>query len=206
MVANQSKHTMHFTDLAWPEDVPQLPQAWMVGRYLERYMDRYLSSNPDFDLQLSTKVVCAEPRDGGASGWDVQLQSQGEDNTKHFDQVIVASGYFGKPVVPKGVELSPSSSIPIIHSSQYRDLKTLFGERASANGRILVVGGQMSGVEIAGTIGAHLSSARYSPDKFSVPDIDKCTIEHIIQRPIWVFPTYTTCEVSLCHDGYTKTY
>ncbi|POR35840.1 Thiol-specific monooxygenase [Tolypocladium paradoxum] len=192
MLANQSKHTMQFSDLAWEDDAPQLPRAWMVGKYLERYLDRYLTGNPDFELHLGTRVVRAEPLDGGKGGWDVVLQSQGKEEGRQFRHLLVASGYFGKPIIPEA--LAKSASIPVIHSSQYRELRTLFGEHAPRKGKILVVGGQMSGVEIAGTIASHLSSATHSPDEFEIPDIDKYSVHHVVQRPIWVFPLYTTPE------------
>ncbi|EFY97359.1 FAD dependent oxidoreductase [Metarhizium robertsii ARSEF 23] len=176
---------MQFSDHAWEDGAPQLPLAWQVGRYLEQYMSRYLSSHPDFSLHLNTRVVRAERGDEDSSGWDVRLESGGREQTQHFEHLVVASGYFGKPITPEGVSIAPSAAIPVIHSSQYRDLKNLFGTRSSAKGKILVVGGQMSGVEVAGTIASHLSSATNSPDDFSVPDIDQCSIHHIIQRPIW---------------------
>ncbi|KAK2612730.1 hypothetical protein QQS21_001181 [Conoideocrella luteorostrata] len=194
MVANQSKHTMHFSDHAWEDNAPQLPRAWQVGRYLERYTERYLAVHPDFSLHLNTCVTHAQPDNQGGSGWNVRLESKGRQETHHFDHVVVASGYFGKPVIPNGISISPSAPVPVIHSSQYRDLKTLFNSRSSAKGKILVVGGQMSGVEIAGTIATHLSSATHSPEKFPVADVEQCSIHHVIQRPIWILPLHTTAE------------
>ena len=196
MVANQSKHTMQFSDMTWEHDTPQLPRAWMVGRYLERYMDRYLSSHPGFSLHLNTKVVQADPKMGGREGWDVRLESHGKEVTEHFEYLVVASGYFGKPVVPDGLSIARSASVPIIHTSEYRNLKTLLSNKTSAKGKILVAGGQISGVETAGTIATHLSSAMNSPESFPVSDIDQCSVHHVIHRPVWVFPLYTTAEVS----------
>ncbi|KAG5912718.1 hypothetical protein E4U42_001967, partial [Claviceps africana] len=40
MEANQSRHTMHFSDHAWEDGAPQVPRAWQVGRYLEAYAAR----------------------------------------------------------------------------------------------------------------------------------------------------------------------
>ncbi|KHN98960.1 Flavin monooxygenase-like protein [Metarhizium album ARSEF 1941] len=197
MIANQSKHTMQFSDHAWEDGAPQLPRAWQVGRYLERYVSRYLTSHPHFTLRLNTRVVRAEQTNGDGSGWDVRLESRGQGQTQYFDYLVVASGYFGKPVVPECMSISPSATIPVIHSSQYRDLKQLLQTRSSAKGNILIVGGQMSGVEVSGTIATHLSSATNSPSGPSVPDLDQCSIRHIIQRPIWVFPLHTTAEVSV---------
>ncbi|KAG6007001.1 hypothetical protein E4U21_006521 [Claviceps maximensis] len=202
MVANQSKHTMHFSDHAWEDAAPQLPRAWQVGRYLEAYKERYLDSNPGFSLRCNTRVVQARlnssaSASASASAWDVCLECNGEQQTRQFTHVVVASGHFGVPVVPEGISLAPAAAIPVIHSSQYKDLKSLLGNAASAKGKILIVGGQMSGVEIAGTIATHLSSATHSPKTSSpIPDIDQCSIHHVLQRPVWVFPLHTTVEVS----------
>lgn len=192
MVANQSKHTVHFSDQVWDEDAPQFPFAWQVGRYLKHYTERYLTCNPNFELKLKTKVVEIVPQ---SEGWRVVLKSEGMDESRHFDYVVVATGFFGKPIIPGS--LQGSSDIPVIHSSEYRDLQGLLGKGRARGGRILVVGGQMSGVEIAGTIATHLSSAGSSPEASEISNIDKYSIHHIIQRPIWVFPLFTSPEVSL---------
>lgn len=215
MVANQSKHTMQFSDLAWQQGVPELPRAWMVGQYLQRYYDRYLAGHERFELQLKSRVLRAEQKkkkktegengDGSSAGWRVSVES--EDNgsssgesgsiSREFDYLLVASGYFGKPAIPDCFKQPlMKTSVPVIHSSQYRDLKGLLGKNPRGKGKILVVGGQMSGVEIAGTIATHLSSAINSPDEFEVPNIDKYSLYHVIQRPIWVLPLFTTPEVS----------
>ncbi|KAK5988181.1 Monooxygenase PC-14-like protein [Cladobotryum mycophilum] len=193
MVANQSKHTVQFSDLAWEDGAPQFPRAWMVGKYLERYLDRYLKSHPDFELHLGTRIVKAERRD--QDGWKIQIKSEAKEETRDFDYLLIASGYFGKPIIPECFQ-NPSTLVPIIHSTQYRDLKSLLGTEPRNGGKILVVGGQMSGVETAGTIALHLSSAVNSPQDFDVPNIDKYSIQHVIQRPVWVFPLYTSPEPS----------
>ncbi|PHH84823.1 hypothetical protein CDD83_1329 [Cordyceps sp. RAO-2017] len=190
MLANQSRHTMHFSDLAWGADAAQVPRAWEVGRYLDRYLGRYLTGHPAFELRLGTRVVRAEPR---ADGWDILAEAGGEEEAAHFDYLVLASGHFGKPLVPTQV-LSEPVAVPVIHSCQYRDLKGLLANQAPGGGKILVVGGQMSGVEIAGTIAAHLSSAVNSPGEAGIPDVDRYSVHHIAQRPIWVFPTFTTPE------------
>ncbi|KAI9158178.1 Thiol-specific monooxygenase [Paramyrothecium foliicola] len=195
MLANQSKHTVQFSDLAWEDGAPQLPPAWMIGRYLQRYHDRYLAGNPSFDLQLGSKVVKAQKNNGSSQGWAVSAESDKGLVEKNFDYLLIASGFFGKPIIP--VPLTGPQSIPVIHSSQYRDLKSLLPKDRRGGGKILIVGGQMSGVEIAGTIASHLSAATHAPDKSEIPDVESYTISHVIQRPIWVFPLHTTPEVSV---------
>ncbi|KAL2262221.1 hypothetical protein VTK26DRAFT_2102 [Humicola hyalothermophila] len=192
MVANQSKHTVQFSDLAWPEDAPQFPRAWEVGRYLDRYLKAYCSG---VKLRLGTRVEEVQPlgssNDGSGSGWRVRTRSmQGDARQDVFDYLLVASGFFGTPALPS--INTNDAQIPVIHSSQYRNLQGLLGKTKKPGGRILVVGGQMSGVEIAGTIASHLSSTVYSPGNSPVPNPEGFTIHHIIQKPVWVFPLYTS--------------
>lgn len=169
MIANQSKHTVQFSDLAWEHGSPQFPQAWMVGRYLQRYHDRYLAGHPSFELHLGTRVTKTQPKGLPGEGWDVSVENADGHETRHYQQVIVASGFFGRPIIPDSLS-NPSSTVPIVHSSEYRDLKSLLGTEPRAGRKILIVGGQMSGVEIAGTIATHLSSAVNSPGKSELPD------------------------------------
>ncbi|KAL2136205.1 hypothetical protein VTI74DRAFT_5083 [Chaetomium olivicolor] len=195
MVANQSKHTVQFSDLAWPEDAPQLPRAWHVGQYLSRYFDTYCS---EANLRLGTRVEkvehlaeSANNHDGSVPGWRVQTRSvQGEVKAETFDYLLVATGFFGKPALPSLA--TENLQIPVLHSSQYRDLQGLLGKAGGSGGKILVVGGQMSGVEIAGTIASHLSSALHSPGTSPISNLEKYSIHHIVQKPAWVFPLHTS--------------
>lgn len=193
MVANQSRHTVQFSDLAWEDSAPQFPRAWQIGKYLEQYQSRYLDGHPDFELQLKSRVAKAEKRNDGSEGWKVRIQLEGSEESRDFDHLIVATGYFGKPIIPECFK-NANTSVPIIHSSQYRDLKGLLGNGREKGGKILIVGGQMSGVEIAGTVASHLSAAVNSPEESEIAGVDKYSIYHAIQRPIWVFPLFTSPE------------
>ncbi|KAK1987322.1 hypothetical protein LZ30DRAFT_745887 [Colletotrichum cereale] len=197
MVANQSRHTVQFSDLAWAPEDPEFPRAWMVGRYLERYLDRY---GRGAEVKLGRRVVKADLQDDAT--WRVTVESseggdgeQKKEETAAFDYLLVSSGFFGKPLVPD-VGAGEAATVPVVHSSKYRDLKGLFpdGVRDGGGGgsKILVVGGQMSGVEIAGTIATHISAAVNAPGPSPVPGADKLTVEHLAQRPTWVFPLHTT--------------
>ncbi|KAH6675357.1 hypothetical protein F5X68DRAFT_235507 [Plectosphaerella plurivora] len=185
MITNQSKHTMHFSDFAWEPEDPQFPRAWMVGRYLERYLRRY----PGADVQLGHRVVKTDQVEGGK--WSVTVRSDtGDEQSSVFDHLVVTTGFFGTPIIPDVVPQDPAAKV--VHSSKYRNLEELLGAGNPNGGKILVVGGQMSGVETAGTIANHLSSAVNSPTKSTIEGIDKYTIHHLIQRPSWIFPLYTS--------------
>lgn len=197
MVANQSKHTVQFSDLAWEPDSPEFPRAWRVGQYLERYLERYCQ---DAELKLGTRVeaatpISALPGDGSPpTGWSLLVKSaSGEVEERLFDYLLVATGYFGRPVLPSIGKTA--AGIATVHSSEYRDLQGLLGKAGGKGGKILVVGGQMSGVEIAGTIASHLSSAVNSPGPSPIPDPASYSIHHVIQRPVWVFPLHTSPKV-----------
>ncbi|TPX08828.1 uncharacterized protein E0L32_009768 [Thyridium curvatum] len=202
MRANQSRHTVQFSDLAWDAADPQFPPAWQVGRYLSRYAERYLltaaaGAAAAAAIRLGCRVETAEPVVPGdsARGWRVTVRDVAEDRVEDagvFDYLVVASGFFSKPMIPAELSLSPAAEVPVIHSSRYRDLEGLLEKASGQGGKIVIAGGQMSGVEIAGTIATHLSSAVNSPGTPSIPNADKYTIHHIIQRPSWTFPLLTS--------------
>lgn len=186
MRVNQSRHTVTFSDFAWPESTPQFPTAWQVGQYLEKYIQTY----PGYDIRLNCEVVqtkLEEPK------WSVSVKDHtstpSEVLTLEFDHVIVSTGFFGKPKIPTALD---ELTLPILHSSQIRTLEdVLTSARKSVTHpgkRIVVAGGQMSGVEIATFIANQLSSAAHSIEGSNLPDIAKYCITHVVQKPLWVMP------------------
>ncbi|KKY34057.1 putative pyridine nucleotide-disulfide [Diaporthe ampelina] len=195
MVLNQSRNTVQFSDLAWDNNAPQLPRAWQVGRYLQRYLRKYCSFEEDrFRLRLGWKVEKTLPFDEHSERrWRVTARSEdGVVDEDEYDYLLIASGFFGKPAMPAVSGLREAHGIPVVHSSQYRDLETLLANATRTGGKILIVGGQMSGVEIAGTIASHLSSAINSPGPRRLSGPEKYKIHHVVQRPTWVFPLFTS--------------
>ncbi|KAI0385724.1 FAD/NAD(P)-binding domain-containing protein [Hypomontagnella monticulosa] len=184
MVTNQSKHTVQFSDLAWQESDPEFPRAWQVGQYLERYRNEYGGA----DIRLGHKVTKADLNDDGS--WKVDIESSKGSETATFDYLLVGTGFFGKPIWPD--QIPKEADIPIIHSSKYRDLGSPLATPNGRGGKILVVGGQMSGIEIAATIATHLSSAINSPGEKIIDEPEKYSIHHIVHRPSWVFPLFTS--------------
>jgi putative flavoprotein involved in K+ transport len=103
-----------------------------VAAYLERYAVHW-----DLPVRMSTRVDGLEPRLGG--GYALTLG----DSTITCDNVVVATGTFGRtPSVPDFAgDLDPS--IRQLHSSEYRRPAQL------RPGRVLVVGASHSGTDIA---------------------------------------------------------
>lgn len=183
MCTNQSRHTVSFSDFAWPKDTPQFPKAWQVGEYLQRYIEEY----PGYEIKLDTKVLKTELE---GDKWKVHVQDrESAEGILHFDHVIIGTGFFGKAKVPN---ILAGLEVPLQHSSQLRTLKGLLtddGKSPFAKGkRIVVVGGQMSGVEIAAFIANQLSSAAHSVDDSGVPNASEYYITHVVQKPFWVMP------------------
>ncbi|RHZ55313.1 uncharacterized protein CDV56_102785 [Aspergillus thermomutatus] len=180
MRTNLSRFTVSFSDLAWESvlgcvDVPLFPQAWQVGRYLETYAERYLSA----EVVRSGCEVVRTVREvaGGRPRWTVQwVQRSGDDTEQHavqteyFDFLVVASGYFSRPYTPDIPGL-PAFADRTVHSSALRSIEDLNAlvEKASGGGKLVVVGGSMSGVEAASSLALHVSS---------------------LSRPFWTVPTY----------------
>ncbi|KAF7170364.1 hypothetical protein CNMCM5623_002787 [Aspergillus felis] len=205
MRTNLSRFTVSFSDLAWESvlgtaDVPMFPQAWQVGRYLETYAERYL---PDEVVRLGCEVVRAVREVvGGRPRWTVQwVQRSGNEEqrddteqraveTEYFDFLVVASGYFSRPYTP-GIPGLAAFADRTFHSSALRGLEDLNAivEKSSDGGRLVVVGGSMSGVEAASSLALHVSSLRSAPG-VSMQTGSFTEVYHISSRPFWTVPTY----------------
>lgn len=158
----------------------------MVGRYLERYVSVY---GREWDLRLGARVVKSARVEGR---WKVVVRGQeGKEEELEFDYLLVASGFFGRANMPSGLE---EATVPVIHSSKVRDVKSLLtdgGTKAIAKGRkIVVVGGQMSGVETAAAIAMQISSAANTPGEQEIGDAGKYVVTHLVQKPVWVMPLF----------------
>ncbi|KAG4427441.1 hypothetical protein IFR05_017076 [Cadophora sp. M221] len=200
MCTNQSRHTVSFSDLAWGADEPRFPKAWMVGGYLRRYVESY---GGKWDFKLGCRVERVNSRDG--EGWKVWVKREGggeEEEVMHFDYMIVATGFFGKSKMPQGLD---KANVPIAHSSQIRDIKDLISSadgKATGKGRkIVVVGGQMSGVETAAAIAMQISSAANTPGDTSIEDAGSYVVTHLVQKPVWVMPLFFPADPVLERDG-----
>jgi cation diffusion facilitator CzcD-associated flavoprotein CzcO len=192
MCTNQSRHTVSFSDLAWPASSPACPKAWQVGKYLEDYQKKY----PGYTVKTGTKVAKVEPppdwKAAKPGKWTVHIQaaanSEPEASTEvhEFDHVIVATGFFGKPKLPATLD---DLEAPVWHSSALRDVNSLItdnGKRSPPTGKnIIVVGGQMSGIETAAAVALQLSSAVNSPES-QIPNAHDYRVHNVVQQPFWV--------------------
>ncbi|PYH44346.1 uncharacterized protein BP01DRAFT_424132 [Aspergillus saccharolyticus JOP 1030-1] len=187
MRTNLSRFTVAFADLAWEEvlgsvPVPMFPRAWQVGRYLEAYAERFLAS-PGVVIRFGCEVVKTSTSSQG--GWVVEWVDGKDKSTheEHFDYLVIASGYFARPFMPDIPGLAAFSD-KTVHSSALRgaaDVQRVLSA-GGPSGKVVIIGGSLSGVEAASAVALHLSSLGVSHPTTQ--------IHHICSRPFWAVPTY----------------
>ncbi|KAI9745739.1 MAG: hypothetical protein M1818_001275 [Claussenomyces sp. TS43310] len=193
MPTNISRHNVSFSDLSWPETSPSFPKAWQVGQYLKRYTETYSGLNIRTLCRVSKAT---RSQDGGSltKRWKVEVQSQNSVAETHdFEHLIVGSGFFGTPRIPEELKDVEKMSVPVQHSADFRTLKGLL--RASRDPpksarKILVVGGSLSGVEVAASIAFQLSADVNAPQAPQISDATSYTVQHILPRPCRVLPYF----------------
>jgi putative flavoprotein involved in K+ transport len=138
--------------LDFPAEPWSYPGKEEVADYLEKY-----AIHSDLPVRMSTRVDRLEARPTG--GFTATIG----ESTITCDNVVVATGSFGRtPNVPHfAAALDPS--IRQLHSSEYRRRSQL------ADGRVLVVGASHSGCDIAYEAAQHLPTTLVGRDCGQIP-------------------------------------
>jgi putative flavoprotein involved in K+ transport len=128
------------------------PQKDEVGDYLERYALHF-----DLPVRTSTRIHNLEARPGG--GYLATLDAE----TISCENVVVATGTFGRTpnLPPFAADLD--SSIQQLHSSQYRRPAQL------RPGPVLVVGASHSGLDIAYELAESRPTTLCGPSRGNIP-------------------------------------
>ena len=111
------------------------PHGFMKKDEIIEYLDGFVK-HVDAPVRSGLTVQRAAPRAGG--GFEIAT-SQGHYSA---DQVVVASGGYHQPIIPRLAERLPRELLQI-HSEQYRNAQAL------PPGKVLVVGNGQSGAQIA---------------------------------------------------------
>ncbi|MCK6211353.1 NAD(P)/FAD-dependent oxidoreductase [Georgenia sp. EYE_87] len=138
--------------MAFPGEPWHFPGKDEVADFLESYAAKF-----GLPVRLGTKVESQEARDGGGF-----VAHVGGD-VLECDNVVVATGTFGRlPHVPEVAErLAPA--IRQLHSSEYKNPGQL------QPGTTLVVGASHSGYDIAYEVGAERPTILVGPDRGNIP-------------------------------------
>lgn len=137
--------------MAFPGSPWTFPLKDEVADYLEAYATRF-----ELPVRTGTRVERVEAREGGyfviADGRRIEA-----------DNVIVATGTFGRtPHVPDfAAELDPG--IMQLHSSEYRRPEQL------QDGSVLVVGASHSGTDVAYEVASSHATILCGPDRGQIP-------------------------------------
>ncbi|MGH8906083.1 MAG: flavin-containing monooxygenase [Egibacteraceae bacterium] len=159
MSTNLSHYLCAFSDFPWPRGSADFPRQPEVAAYLRRYAEHF-ALQPW--LRLGHEVIRVAR---WGHGWELTWRDQ--DAAPHmarFDAVVVASGIFSRPRVPR---LPGSFAGPMLHSSQYCAATDVVG------GRVAVVGMSFSGADIA----AELADAATA-------------VTAVAGRPMWLLPRH----------------
>jgi cation diffusion facilitator CzcD-associated flavoprotein CzcO len=141
---NIPKSLMGYSDLPFDDNLQLFPRHESVQAYLETYAEDLLPH-----IRFQKKVVDVRP--DKLQSWVLEYQDLTSDDrhTEPFDAVIVATGHFSMPYVPRidGLEewnrMYPDS---ISHSKYYRAPDSVGGKK------VIVIGSSASGLDIASQI------------------------------------------------------
>ncbi|KZT22222.1 FAD/NAD(P)-binding domain-containing protein [Neolentinus lepideus HHB14362 ss-1] len=157
MSTNVSRHSCSFSDFPWPKEEIEkqgkepFPNADDVGRYLQLYAESYI--RPE-DVRLCTNV---ESTQFEHQQWVIATSDASDPSNhkeEHFDYVIFASGFFSTPYTPPIPGLA-QSQIHVIHSADFS------GSEDYRNKEVVVIGGSLSAVEIAGILCSHAARVHH---------------------------------------------
>ncbi|KAJ3796860.1 hypothetical protein GGU11DRAFT_111910 [Lentinula aff. detonsa] len=160
LTSTAPKQNQELRELPWPDHTP----LTLTQNHLQRYVRTFASlheinsndNNPN--TSYNTRVERVDKRydaNGKEAGWSLTLRKFIETGpssykiqwwTEEFDAIIVASGRFSAPNLPRIPGLAQWAQLYphlISHSRQYRRPEEF------TNQTVLVVGGSVSGTEIA---------------------------------------------------------
>ena len=114
-----------------------------------------------------------------------------EIKSEEFDLLVVASGYFASPSIPEIPGLDGFMD-RTIHSSSLHNAECLLQKSNGTGGKLVVIGGSLSGTEAVSTLALHVSSS-----KFTREQAEKAyQVHHVCTRPFWTIPAYLPRETT----------
>jgi dimethylaniline monooxygenase (N-oxide forming) len=133
---NISRFSCMFSDFPWKPGSELNPNQKEMFEYIKSYVAYFKLEQY---IQFKTRVTNVK---SVGERWQIEYKKDDKSEQRIFDFVIVASGIFSKPNIPKipGME---NFNGEIIHSSAYKSPHNF------ENKNVLVIGGANSGAEIS---------------------------------------------------------
>ena len=162
---NLSRYCCVFSDFPWSQDTDVFPLRSQVAGYLNAYA-RAFSLFPHINLKTSVERV--EP--DGHGRWNLTSCREGVRETRGFDHVVVATGFFSRPHVPEFDGLSQFRGEVFLAGDCHSEAsnRERFGNR-----RVLILGAAFSGTEISAQLVGIAQSVTVG-----------------IRRPMWFIPRW----------------
>lgn len=164
LTPNLSKYTCCFSEAPWPQDSPAFGTRQGMQHYLEQYANTFVDPQcfrfgctvTNVRWSSSTATFNNEVEKSFQQRYQVEWAEQdGAFRSEEFDGVIVATGFFSTPVMPKGLlpmsmdqheAAAPPETSKIIHSSAYKSPSDF------CNQTVAVCGASFSALEIAADV------------------------------------------------------
>ncbi|QUX97658.1 monooxygenase [Marinomonas sp. CT5] len=138
MRTNTARMVTRFSDLDHKDDIALFPKNTEIQQYLKDYLSAF---ELDSVLQTQTRLTSLSRVEGV---WHLELDHDGEVQHKTFDKVVIATGAYNTPDIPKIEGLAEfSGDCGVIHAFNYDDPERYRGKK------VLVAGGNISSLEIA---------------------------------------------------------
>ena len=135
---NSSKYLTAFSDMPFSEDIELYPSHAVVKQYLDDYRENFGLSPY---IKLNTTINHLEYLAG--KGYRLSyINSAKGARSEIFDRIIVASGRFNKPYIPRIAGLDKFTG-RVLHAFNYRRNSDFSGRR------VLVVGNRVTGSDLA---------------------------------------------------------
>lgn len=160
MKTNLSKLTCRFSDHPWPENSPIFPNQNEMYQYLSDYAAKHVKSE---NMVTDCRVTGLRREDQGSYRLTWQSSTQ-QTTSELFDDVVIASGFFSKPVLSGNWENFDGK---VIHSSEYTTPDAFKGRT------VAVVGASFSSSEIAADVATAASR-----------------VINVVPRPSWMIPRF----------------
>ncbi|XP_070549419.1 dimethylaniline monooxygenase [N-oxide-forming] 2-like [Ptychodera flava] len=139
VVSNTSKEMMTFSDFPYPKENPQFNDRRSVLRHIQNYAEYF---NLEKHIRFNTNVIDVQ-RNNNGKYWKLQIKDKDDKlSTEEFDYVMICTSVYNRPFIPSYPGLGNYRGTKI-HANKYREPKRFLGQK------VIVVGGHMSGGEIA---------------------------------------------------------